>query len=108
MITNDVVIAMTQDPKVVEGYREWLHSPMTQKMLEIGNALARPTALSEATGEAALLSYGFMQGTHALLDLFTNLEGYAKQLEQQKRIAMARPNYGAEKIMKENGYDSIN
>jgi len=84
----------SQNPLRIKAYREWLDSPMTQAMLQMGREECRPCGLPTQTGEQALYYAGRLDGSNLILCLWENLEQYVKSAKETERISELVTTYG--------------
>ena len=74
----------------VQAYQEWLHHPITQRVLEIAKHHSRPMRLDISSGpggnslsEQALFGHGFNIGQADMLSLISEMDKHAEALKLQ-------------------------
>ena len=90
-------------PDKIQGYRDWLALPVSQRVRAIASRASRPSILAggKVDGTDAAYWLGVFTGFDLLRRMVFDAEELVEDAEMQERLKQLIPSYGAETLIKE-------
>jgi len=89
-------------PDKIQGYRDWLALPVTERVRAVASRASRPSTLNgKIDGTDAAYWLGMFTGFDLLRRMVFDAEELVEDAEMQERLKALIPSYGAEKLVKE-------
>lgn len=91
----DQLRALFSSEQFVEAYRNWLQDPVTVRVFQAIELMARPARVPESA-EQAMYWYGFLAGLYRALSLARSLDEAILAIDAAARDAALVPSYGVD------------
>ena len=90
-------------PDKIQGYRDWLALPVSQRVRAIAARASRPSILASGKVEGTDAAYwlGVFTGFDLLRRMVFEADELVEDAELKERLKQLIPNYGADKLMSE-------